>query len=934
MRKTYLLTLLMALCCAMGVKAQTVYSTPPTLQQTTQNVTIYFNAVGTPLEGQAATANLYAHTGVYVDNVKKWVNAPTWGTNTDKYKLVNEGTNLWSLYIGDIREYYEITNPAQTVTSLCFVFRTAGKDIQTADLFLPVYEDGFQIDLTSDATGNVIAGETGYVNFNVYVTEAADITLTVNNTTIGSATNAQSLQQSYTFTSPGEYTVKATATNSSSGTVSTEQIFNYIGTSPQVDYPGGTPKMGPVTNSDGSVTFCLGAQEKHHVVIMGSWNNYEYDASQVMNYQDTENGRYFWVTIPNLNPSTMYVYYFVIDGGQYYVADPCAQLILDKNNDNTNIRNRFATQGRPLPNFPTAQLNGLTNFASLYWGNISNYDWQVENFEIPDHNNLIIYELLFRDFTGTEGASSGNGTVALALEKIDYLKELGVNAIELLPIMEFNGNQSWGYNPNFYMAVDKYYGTPKDYKQFIDACHQNGMAVILDIVFNQCQDHPWYTMYPTNKNPYYNQVAPHAYSVLNDWNQGNPQLQEHFRDILQYWLTEYKVDGFRFDLVKGLGTNESYANSGDAATNAYNASRVAEMLSLQAAMQEVNPNAIFINENLAGATEEKEMSNTSYQLYSNMQINWANFNEAACQFAMGYKSGSALTGMYAPSTNSYPFGSRVSYLESHDEERMAYKQTKWGETGVKGNTAVSMQRLGSTAAQMLMLPGPHMIWQFQELGNDQTTKDSNNGNNTGNKKVNWALLDEPNHRGLYDNYCQLISIRMENPEMFNASTQVATKLTAVNWETGRSISLKNSGNELYTFINPNISGAPLVMSWTFDQNTNDAYQMLSWSYNSEPSFDAAAGTVTIPANCYVVIGSKSLTPAKVENIQRDEEPVNELWAHGGYGEVIVDHAANGATIYSLDGKIIGRVSESGRVKANSGMYIVRGAKKSVKVIVR
>ncbi len=91
-----------------------------------------------------------------------------------------------------------------------------------------------------------------------------------------------------------------------------------------------------------------------------------------------------------------------------------------------------------------------------------------QSFTAPDKTDLIIYELLVRDFTGTEGKALGDGTIRRAIEKIPYLKSLGVNAIELLPINEFNGNISRGYNPNFYFAIDKAYGTPQDYKEFID----------------------------------------------------------------------------------------------------------------------------------------------------------------------------------------------------------------------------------------------------------------------------------------------------------------------------------------------------------------------------------------------------------------------------------------------------------------------------------
>ena len=129
----------------------------------------------------------------------------------------------------------------------------------------------------------------------------------------------------------------------------------------------------------------------------------------------------------------------------------------------------------------------------VYRGDIDEYEFS--DFTIPDHDNLVIYELLFRDFTGNEGVASANGTVRKAIEKIPYLKDLGVNAVELMPIMEFNGNNSWGYNTNFYLAPDKAYGSPTDYKDFIEECHKAGIAVILDIVFNQSDGlHPWLSL--------------------------------------------------------------------------------------------------------------------------------------------------------------------------------------------------------------------------------------------------------------------------------------------------------------------------------------------------------------------------------------------------------------------------------------------------------
>ncbi|MCH5225730.1 MAG: hypothetical protein J1D77_06995 [Muribaculaceae bacterium] len=928
MIKTYFTTLLAVIFCVAGIKAQIIYSEPAPLQLASQEVTVFFNATGTPLADKPATTKIYAHTGYAInDQPNNWIAAPSWPTNTDKYELNYVSENLWQLYIGNIMEYYGISNPETNVTSLNFVFRTADGNTKTVDLFLPVYSSGLQVFVTSNLSGSIITEETAYVKLTMSTTEPADLQLLVNNQSIATASNATTLSKEYLFPAVGDYTVTGKAT-ANGETVSEDLLLTYLRSSQQVDYPGGTPKMGPVANADGSVTFCLGALEKEQVMIVGSWNNYAYSVDQVMDYQDTENGRYFWTTISGLDPSQMYIYYFNIDGGLYMVGDPYARLVLDPWNDQYIDNNTFPN----LPEYPKAQINGLEVPVAVYQGNINDYDWQVEDFQVEDRQNLIIYELLFRDFTGTEGQAKGNGTVRQAIEKFDYILQLGVNAVELLPIMEFNGNISWGYNPNFYFAIDKAYGTPNDYKEFIDLCHQNGIAVILDMVFNQSDGlHPWYQMYSPGKNPYYNLNAPHAYSVLNDWNQGTAQVQEQWQDVLHYWLKEYKFDGFRFDLVKGLGLNSSYANDSESATNAYNKSRVEEMLSLQAAIIEEYPDVIFINENLAGAKEENEMSDTSYELWGNMQMNWANLNFSACQFAMGYQSDSNLNRLYAPDDNR-TWGSTVSYLESHDEERLAYKQNEWGVDGVKGNVKVSMQRCASTAAQMLMAPGSHLIWMFSEMGNAQTTKNGG-GNNTSPKKVDWALLNEPNHRGLFNNYCQMIEVRMKNPEFFAPDADFTMNCKSANWANGRTIYSKVDGKELLTFINPNVSGENLTFNYEFATPDNEAYKILVKSYDSMPSFDAQAGTVSVAPNCFVIIGSADLEESGVEAIQADSK-ASTLMAHGDNGKVIVNHADGIVSVYTLDGKIAGQINGQGSIPASPGLYIVKCGSQTLKVIVR
>lgn len=844
--KKLLLILTTLLCFPIVIQAQ-VSSKPSPLQEDSENIWIYFYADqgNKGLIDQPASKPVYAHTGACT-NKGDWRYAPNWLDNSAKYELEYVSPNVWRLYIGNIRTYYGITDPAETVSKLAFVFRNAdgsreGKTASGGDFFLDVLDSGLQISLQCDLEGDVITADHNTVTFTVATTMSASITLKVGETLIGEADGKELVAQ-HTFAEPGAYTVTASAT-ADDNTVSSSLNLYYMSAAESKPYPGGTPKLGAVNNGDGSVTFCFAAPEKHTVSIIGSWDNYALSDAGAMYLDKVDGIEYFWQTVKGIKDGETYLYYYLVDGN-ISVGDPYARLVLDPANDKYIPESVFPN----LPEYPVDKVQDVC--LAIYKSDINAYDWKVKDFKGVDKDNLIIYELLLRDFTGTEGKALGDGTVRGAIEKIPYLKSLGINAVELLPITEFNGNISWGYNPNFYFSPDKAYGTPDDYKEFIDECHANGIAVILDLVFNQSDwQHPWYKMYPVGSNPMYNATAPHAYSVLNDFNQEHPLVRQQWADCVKYWIEEYNVDGYRFDLVKGLGNNDSYANSGDAATNAFNQSRIDNMHTIQLAMDEVKPDAYFINENLAGAEEENAMAAFG-------QLNWSNLNEQGCQFAMGYQENSGLEGFYAPNWGR-TWGSTVSYLESHDEQRLAYKQKAYGVSEVQ-QTKTAMQRLGSAAAQMLMMPGAHMIWQFSEMGCEESTKSADGSNNTDPKTVCWDLLNNPYRAGLMNNYSELSAIRNNNPELFSQEASFTSACMASNWGNGRTISSTSGQKGVYTFINPNVDKS-IVMNFSFPEKDNSAYRILSHTYGQECTFDASSGLVTIPANSYVVIATESVS---------------------------------------------------------------------------
>ncbi len=888
---------------AVGVASAQMFTTDPSpVQNSTKNVKIIFDATKSGVAGlQGLSGSLYAHIGVSTDKKPDtWAYTPTtWNKNSEDNEFKQVAANLYEMTIADMHQYFSVPTD-ENIIRLCVIARKPSASNsatdQTSDQFIDVVADGFAMTFGHDRETTVISNPTTYT-FTVATTQKAAIEIKVNGTSIATA-NDTKLVKDYSFSSKGNYEVVATANN---GSETLTQTFNilYIAPSPQANYPGGVPKMGPVVNADGSVTFCLAAPNKSTVMIVGSWDDYATLDSRVMSYQDYNDCRYFWTTVTGLDPDTDYNYYFNVDG-TINVGDPYARLALDCYSDKWLPSDVFPDR----PKYPYALFEDRQ--VSVHRSNFAPYKWCVTNFEIPQHDQLIVYELLLRDFTGTEGKAEGNGTLASAMEKIPYLRDLGVNAIELMPVMEFNGNNSWGYNTNFYFALDKAYGSPVELKQFVDACHGAGMAVILDIVFNHSDGlHPWYQMYPADSNPFYNATAPHDWGVLNDWKQENPVVQQQFKDVLQWWMREYNVDGYRFDLVKGLGTQYG-------STDGYNASRIPVMKAFHAAIKEVKPNGIHINEFLGDYNEETEYANDG-------QIGWNNQNGNAQTWAKG--AGTPNLNYFSAVNCSRPWGGVISYIESHDEERVGYVAKTSGSANVKNSLTFNMQNLSSLAAQLLLTPGPQMIWQFGELGADETTKNSS-GNDTDPKTVIWSYLDNADRAGLKDNYSELIWLRRNNPELFANGVGTFNFAGSVQ----RTAQFVSGNKEIVMLVNPSQSARSI--SFTPQKMSASAYQVISHSVGTDKPVLTANDSqlsASIPPRCYAVFASNAVVG--VEDIVADA--VTDTTVYGGEGEIVVNGDASAVEVYSISGQ------RQASLKVPAGIYIVRLADgTATKVVVK
>ena len=502
-------------------------------------------------------------------------------------------------------------------------------------------------------------------------------------------------------------------------------------------------------------TFVFHAPNKNVVHWTGSMNNWEMSNDYLMNYDDIKDR--FWITLEGLTVNSNILYQYKVDYS-IAVADPYSHLILDPWNDQYIGPDTFSG----IPDYPYEK---TTNAVTWFRTDTSTYNWGDSAFVKPAKENLVIYELLLRDFDDDHSYEA-------LIARLDYLETLGVNAIELMPVNEFDGNESWGYNPSFHMATDKYYGSPEMLKKLVDESHQRGIAVIADIVFNHATgQNPYFRLYntsngdtsgnPSADNPFFNQSPKHAYNVFYDFNHQYQGTQDYVKRIVQYWIEEFKFDGFRWDLTKGFTQNCSAHD--ESCTGSYQADRV-DLLKEYADYQwEVDNDSYVIFEHLGGNNEETEWAN--YRLDEGKGIMlWSNLNGPYSEAIMGYNDNGKSNFDWASYKNrGWEEPRNVAYMESHDEERLMYRALEFGNSS--GDYSVkslptALDRMSMNAAFFFTIPGPKMIWQFGELGYDFSI--DFNGR-IGNKPIRWDYFEEPDRKDLYEDYSKLIALRNSQP---------------------------------------------------------------------------------------------------------------------------------------------------------------------------
>ncbi len=746
MKKILLLTFILALFYPLNAQV----TTDPALPTQGAAVTITFDATGTALEGY--TGDVYAHTGVTIDGDGRWKHViGSWGSNSTQPKLTNTGTDLYELQITpSIDGFYSVAG-GETVTELCFVFRSADAGTQTSDIFVNVYQSGLAIAITSPTTQPYFVDASSSFDLQIDGADATSTVVKIDGATVHTETvSPNSFTYPVATAASGTHEIIVEATNGS-GTVSDNFIYVARSTPTVATLPVGA-KDGINYIDDNNVILVLHAPYKNSVYAFGSFNDWQPKIMNRTNSDINDPELRYWVPLTDLVAGQEYIFQYIIDE-ELKIADPYTDKISEPWNDKYIDSETYPN----LIAYPETKTEGI---ASTFQTAQTPYSWQVTDFTPAKKEDLVIYELLVRDF-------AAKANYQTLIDTVGYFKKLGINAIELMPINEFEGNSSWGYNPAFYFAPDKAYGTKNKLKEFIDVCHQNGIAIFIDMVLNHSYGQsPFVQMYwddvndrPSAQNLWYNQTSPNTtYSWGYDFNHESNYTKALVDSINSYWLGEYKIDGFRFDFTKGF-TN----TSGDGW--AYDQSRINILTRMYDEIITRNPNAYVIFEHLSDNSEEKVLANHGILLWGNMNYNYR-------QAAKGYTDNTDLSwGYYA--SRSWNAPNLVSYMESHDEERMMYDLYNDGKATSYYNTTektTALRRVELAATFFFTIPGPKMIWQFGELGYDISIDDPGRVDP---KPIKWNYYDDAERFRLFQVFAALIKLKKEQDVFENGTVNMS-----------------------------------------------------------------------------------------------------------------------------------------------------------------
>ena len=913
-----------------------------TTPEQTSSATLLFNKSGTPLAGY--TGVIYAHIGVTLNGAPWQGVIGSWGNNSLQPSLTLVSGTTYKLDLTPtIQSFFGISSG--TISKINVVLRGSTGSPQTTDLEINV--GAFQVNLTAPLNNS-----TTILNSGAALTVAANNTngtanyvLKGNGTTLNTATGVAT----YSYTHINITTNQYYALEVTQGAITTTKNFRVLvnPNTTSLAMPAGLVNGINYNTSDNTkATLVLDAPLKDFVYVAGSFNNWNPSSSYAMK-KDPSSGKY-WLELTGLTPGTNYSYqYWVVDQtpianspALVKVADPCSTTVLSPYDDPYISSTTYPN----LPIYPAGQEREVT---LLKTGQTA-YNWQVPNFTKPNKDKLVVYELLIRDF-------DANRNFQDVINRIQYFRDLGINAIELMPVMEFEGNESWGYNTAFHMALDKFYGTPEKFKELVDVCHQNGIAIILDLAFNHAFGrNPMVRMWmndadgdgwgpPSSENPYFNTVAKHSYSVGEDFNHASALTKTYVKQTIKQWITEFKIDGFRWDLTKGFTQN--CTASDQTCTNNYQQDRVDILKDYADYSWSLDPNHYVIFEHLGSDNEEQQWAN--YRLSEGKGIMmWGEMFSQYKELALGF-SGQNISRM-SHTSRGFTGKRLLGYPESHDKDRMMYEAITYGSTTgtspVNGNLTNALNRMGAIGATSILVPGPKMIWHFAELGNNQSiytcadgSVNTENDATTGDCKlatkaqVQWTQnwLADNRRASILNDWSKLIKLKTSEPVFVGdhtispeSSNNFKQRIYIYN-NTFTTAQLRN------VVVLANFSPSDLTINPNFP---TDVYTYpMTWydlmNNNTAITITTPTDLVTVNSGRFRVFGNRPATLSSEDYNAFTPDVI--VYPNPVKNSFAINQEADSVEIYNLTGQLVGNYAAISADQVinidylQSGIYLVK-----------
>ncbi|MFB9051567.1 alpha-amylase family glycosyl hydrolase [Formosa undariae] len=889
-------------------------TTSPTIFNTTETVTITVDIASSATDCNTLNnpSKVYMHSGIGNEADPWGYNVVgNWGQDDGYGEMTKNSNGTWSITITP-KTYYNLTDAqATSATKMGMVFRNAAGNQELkangcSDIFINV--GAFQVTLNSPQEYSTTIISSGS-NLNISASNTAgnaNYTLSANGSVLDSKIDINAYTYSHSnITSNQNY--ELTVTQNANTTIKTFLVLVNPGTVSQT-MPSGLENGINYNSSDATkATLVLDAPLKDFVYVAGSFNNWAPSSAYVMK-KDPSSGK-FWLELTGLTSQKTETYqYWVVDETpianspvMVKTADPFSTLVLSPFDDS-------GISSETYPNLPTYPVGQEREVTVLQTGK-SDYNWTATNFEKPKKEDLVIYEVLIRDFDEDRNIQD-------LIDRIDYFKNLNINAIQLMPIMEFEGNESWGYNTSFHMALDKFYGTEDKLKEFVDLCHENGIAVILDIALNHAYGrNPMVRMWmkdadgdgwgePSSESPYFNEEAKHSYSVGSDFNHQQDRTQYYVERVVNHWVTEFNIDGFRWDLTKGFTQNCS--PSDDNCTNSYQQDRVDILKQYADYSWSLDASHYVIFEHLGQDNEEQQWANYKIEEGKGVMM-WGKMTDPYNQLTMGYASDSNIERM---GSDAHGFtGKRlVGYAESHDEERLMYKNILYGASSGSYNVKdldTSLERMEALGAITLTIPGPKMVWHFGELGMDNSIFTCTDGSVSADDSCKlstkpqpqWAdnWLGDTNRNSVYDTWSKLNALKI-NEDVFEGDYTITSGDLTPRIRVWNSTLPSTALNEVV--IISNFETTAQTVDPDFPSN-GTWYDLMDETGNTSIS---ATNAITLQPGTFKIYGNniaKSLSIGEVDTTQSFA-----IFPNPAQNNFKISKAVSEVTIYDITGKLM------------------------------